>query len=72
MHRLELLEQLHDEDRDALLKVVDNYLTTAQLHSTSKNPKMHKRKSHSGEWLLFNDQYRLLLSKTNNFHHFQI
>jgi transcriptional regulator with XRE-family HTH domain len=39
MHRLELLEQLHDEDRDALLKVVDNYLTTAQLHSTSKKLK---------------------------------
>ncbi len=36
MHRLELLEQLEDGDRDALLKVVDNYLTTAQLHTTHK------------------------------------
>ncbi|MBS1918620.1 MAG: helix-turn-helix transcriptional regulator [Bacteroidetes bacterium] len=39
LHRLELLEQLHDDDREALLKVVDNYLTTAQLHSTSKKLK---------------------------------
>ena len=39
MHRLQLLEQLEDEDRDALLKVVDNYLTTAQLQSTSKKLK---------------------------------
>jgi hypothetical protein len=36
MHRLELLEKLEDDDRDALLKVVDNYLTTAQLHTTHK------------------------------------
>ncbi|MCB0716650.1 MAG: helix-turn-helix transcriptional regulator [Chitinophagaceae bacterium] len=39
LHRLELLEQLHGDDREALLKVVDNYLTTAQLHSTSKKLK---------------------------------
>jgi hypothetical protein len=39
MHRLELLEQLHDEEREALLKVVGNYLTTAQLHCTSKKLK---------------------------------
>lgn len=36
MHRLELLEKLEDDDRDALLKVVDNYLTTAQLQTTHK------------------------------------
>jgi len=41
IHRLELLEQLEDGDRDALLKVVDNYLTTAQLHNTSK--KLNKK-----------------------------
>ena len=45
MHRLELFEQLHDEDRDALLKVVDNYLTTAQLHSTRKKLKKYKIKT---------------------------
>jgi len=43
MHRLELLEQLEDDDRDALLKVVDNYLTTAQLHTTTK--KLNKKAS---------------------------
>lgn len=36
MHRLELLQQLQEEDRVALLKVVDHYLTTAHLQSTSK------------------------------------
>jgi transcriptional regulator with XRE-family HTH domain len=36
MHRLELLEKLEDDDRNALLKVVDNYLTTAQLQTTHK------------------------------------
>jgi hypothetical protein len=39
MHRLELLEQLQTEDKEALLKVVDNYLTTAQLQSTHKKLK---------------------------------
>lgn len=36
MHRLELLEQLDEEDRAALLKVVDHYLTTAQRQQTQK------------------------------------
>jgi len=36
MHRLELLEGLDEEDRAALLKVVDHYLTTAQLLQTQK------------------------------------
>lgn len=43
-HRLELLEQLEEEDRAALLKVVDNYLTTAQLQTTRK--KLNKKAAH--------------------------
>jgi len=34
MHRLELLEQLKEDDRATLLKVADNYHTTAQLQTT--------------------------------------
>lgn len=44
MHRLELLEQLEEEDRTALLKVVDNYLTTAQLQTTHK--RLNKKAAH--------------------------
>jgi len=44
MHRLELLEQLEEDDRAALLKVVDNYLTTAQLQTTHK--KLNKKTAH--------------------------
>lgn len=43
-HRLELLEQLEEDDRAALLKVVDNYLTTAQLQTTHK--KLNKKAAH--------------------------
>jgi len=39
LHRLELLENNNEEDRETILKVVDNYLTTAQLHHTSKKLK---------------------------------
>jgi transcriptional regulator with XRE-family HTH domain len=43
MHRLELLDKIDEQDRETILKVVDNYLTTAQLHSTSK--KLNKKAS---------------------------
>jgi hypothetical protein len=36
LHRLELLEKIDDDDRETILKVVDNYLTTAQLQTTHK------------------------------------
>ena len=39
LHRLELLEKIDDDDRETILKVVDNYLTTAQLQTTSKKLK---------------------------------
>jgi flagellar motor switch protein FliG len=39
LHRLELLEKIDDDDRETILKVVDNYLTTAQLQTTHKRLK---------------------------------
>ena len=39
LHRLELLEKIDDDDRETILKVVDNYLTTAQLQTTTKKLK---------------------------------
>lgn len=39
LHRLELLDKIDNDDRDTILKVVDNYLTTAQLQTTSKKLK---------------------------------
>ena len=39
LHRLELLEKIDEDDRETILKVVDNYLTTAQLQTTSKKLK---------------------------------
>lgn len=39
LHRLELLEKIDDDDRETILKVVDNYLTTAQLQTTHKKLK---------------------------------
>ena len=39
LHRLELLEKIDDDDRETILKVVDNYLTSAQLQSTTKKLK---------------------------------
>jgi hypothetical protein len=44
MHRLELLEQLEEDDRAAWLKVADNYLTTDQLQTTHK--KLNKKAAH--------------------------
>jgi hypothetical protein len=38
LHRLELLEKI-DDDRETILKLVDNYLTTAQLQTTHKKLK---------------------------------
>ncbi len=37
LHRLELLEKIDDDNRETILKVVDNYLTTAELQTTSKS-----------------------------------
>jgi len=37
LHRLALLDKIDDDDRDTILKVVDNYLTSAQLQTTHKN-----------------------------------
>ena len=39
LHRLELLDKIDDDDRETILKVVDNYLTTAQLQTTHKKLK---------------------------------
>jgi hypothetical protein len=39
LHRLELLDKIVDDDREAILKVVNNYLTTAQLQTTHKKLK---------------------------------
>ena len=39
LHRLELLEKIGDDDRETILKVVDSYLTTAQLQATTKKLK---------------------------------
>lgn len=39
LHRLELLDKVDDDDRETILKVVDNYLTTAQLQTTTKKLK---------------------------------
>ena len=39
LHRLELLEKIDNDDRETILKVVDNYLTSAQLQSTTKKLK---------------------------------
>ena len=39
LQRLELLEKIDDDDRETILKVVDNYLTTAQLQTTTKKLK---------------------------------
>jgi transcriptional regulator with XRE-family HTH domain len=39
LHRLELLEKIDTDDRDTILKVVDNYLTSAQLQTTQKKLK---------------------------------
>jgi hypothetical protein len=40
LHRLELLDKIDDDDdRETILKVVDNYLTTAQLQTTTKKLK---------------------------------
>lgn len=39
LHRLELLEKIDENDRETILKVVDNYLTTAQLQTTTKKLK---------------------------------
>jgi len=39
LHRLELVEKIDEDDRESILKVVDNYLTTAQLQTTSKKLK---------------------------------
>jgi hypothetical protein len=39
LHRLELLEKIDDDDRNTILKVVDNYLTSAQLNTTQKKLK---------------------------------
>ena len=39
LHRLELLDKIDDDDRETILKVVDNYLTSAQLQTTSKKLK---------------------------------
>ena len=39
LHRLELLKKIDDDDRETILKVVDNYLTSAQLQTISKKLK---------------------------------
>jgi len=39
LHRLELLDKIDEDDRDAILKVVDNFLTSAQLQTTTKKLK---------------------------------
>ena len=39
LHRLELLEKIDTDERDIILKVVDNYITSAQLHTTQKKLK---------------------------------
>ncbi len=39
LHRPELLEKIEDDDRETILKVVDNYLTSAQLQTTTKKLK---------------------------------
>ncbi len=42
LHRLELLEKIDNDDRETILKVVDNYLTTAQLQTTTKKLKQKR------------------------------
>jgi hypothetical protein len=39
LHCLELLEKIDVDDRETILKVVDNYLTNAQLQTTHKKLK---------------------------------
>ena len=39
LHFLELLDKIDDDDRETILKVVDNYLTTAQLQTRTKKLK---------------------------------
>jgi hypothetical protein len=39
LHRLELLEKIDDDDRVTILKVVENYLSSAQLQTTHKKLK---------------------------------
>ena len=39
LHLLELLEKIDDDNRETILKVVDNYLTSAQLQTTTKKLK---------------------------------
>ncbi|PZR23840.1 MAG: XRE family transcriptional regulator [Citrobacter freundii] len=45
LHHLELLEKIDEADRETILKVVDNYLTTAQLRQPLKKSKRHKIKA---------------------------
>jgi hypothetical protein len=37
LHRLELLEKIDPDDSETILKVVDNYLTTAHCKQQVKN-----------------------------------
>jgi hypothetical protein len=39
LHRLELLEKIDEDDCETILKVVDNYLTSAQLQTIHKKLK---------------------------------
>jgi hypothetical protein len=36
IHRLELLDKIDDDDRETILKVADNYLTSSKLQTKSK------------------------------------
>jgi hypothetical protein len=41
LYRLDLLEKIDDDDRETILKVVDNYLTTGQSQTTHKKLKQN-------------------------------